>query len=286
MSLAIKSALCACLLSSVAFRPLPEGTRSKALCLNRTGVSAATAIRIAQASDSRAAGELVVDVRHPGAKTSPMLYGLMTEEINHAYDGGLYGELIQNRAFKDDRAEPVHWSLANSGGAAASITLDRSQPLSKAIDTSLRINVNIASPDHPAAVANDGFWGIPLRQNTRYKAALYARCSQGYSGGLTVSLQSSSLQRSFASARTARLTDEWKRYTFNLTTGRLDSSSTNRFVIAADHPGTVWITLVSLFPPTYHNRVNGNRPDIMRLLAAMQPAFLRLPGGNYLEGNS
>ena len=26
----------------------------------------------------------------------------MTEEINHSYDGGLYAELIQNRAFLDD----------------------------------------------------------------------------------------------------------------------------------------------------------------------------------------
>ena len=36
------------------------------------------------------------------AKVSPMLYGLMTEEINYSYEGGLYGELIRNRAFKAD----------------------------------------------------------------------------------------------------------------------------------------------------------------------------------------
>ena len=31
---------------------------------------------------------------------------------------------------------------------------------------------------------------------------------------------------------------------------------------------------------------NGNRPDIMQLLADMHPKFLRLPGGNYLEGDN
>ena len=31
----------------------------------------------------------------------PLFYGLMTEEINHSYDGGLYAELIQNRIFQD-----------------------------------------------------------------------------------------------------------------------------------------------------------------------------------------
>jgi alpha-N-arabinofuranosidase len=42
---------------------------------------------------------------------------------------------------------------------------------------------------------------------------------------------------------------------------------------------------VSLFPPTYRDRPGGNRVDIMNLLAAMQPKFLRFPGGNYLEGD-
>ena len=34
------------------------------------------------------------------AHVSPMLYGLMTEEINYSYDGGLYAELVRNRSFK------------------------------------------------------------------------------------------------------------------------------------------------------------------------------------------
>ena len=31
----------------------------------------------------------------------------MTEEINHSYDGGLYAELIRNRAFLDDAEKAV-----------------------------------------------------------------------------------------------------------------------------------------------------------------------------------
>src|SRR5450755_1218229 len=46
-------------------------------------------------------GKIVVQVDQPGAKISPTLFGLMTEEINYSYDGGLYGELIQNRIFKN-----------------------------------------------------------------------------------------------------------------------------------------------------------------------------------------
>jgi hypothetical protein len=38
---------------------------------------------------------LNIDAAHPGARINPKFYGLMTEEINHSYDGGIYGELTR-----------------------------------------------------------------------------------------------------------------------------------------------------------------------------------------------
>jgi alpha-N-arabinofuranosidase len=58
-----------------------------------------------------------------------------------------------------------------------------------------------------------------------------------------------------------------------------------RYVLAVDRPGTVWFSLVSLFPPTFKDQPNGFRPDIMRMMVDMKPKFLRFPGGNYLEGD-
>jgi alpha-L-arabinofuranosidase len=76
-------------------------------------------------------------------------------------------------------------------------------------------------------------------------------------------------------------------YTMTLTTAAgIRPSQDNRFVISAAHTGTVWLNLVSLFPSTWHNRPNGLRPDLMGLLSAMHPTFLRFPGGNYLEGQT
>src|ERR1035437_1100722 len=63
-----------------------------------------------------------VDASRSTRQVSPTLYGLMTEEINHSYDGGLYAELIQNRAFLDNASTPVHWSVVNAENAAATIT--------------------------------------------------------------------------------------------------------------------------------------------------------------------
>jgi alpha-L-arabinofuranosidase len=71
-----------------------------------------------------------------------------------------------------------------------------------------------------------------------------------------------------------------------LKTGNVQPSKETRFVITTPKPGTIWFQNVSLFPPTYHNRPNGTRPDIMQLLADMNPKFLRFPGGNYVEGHT
>src|SRR5580700_5548912 len=68
--------------------------------------------------------ELTLELDQPGATVSPKLYGLMTEEINFSYDGGLYGELIRNRIFKDDAKDAVHWQLVEERGGVGSTSLD------------------------------------------------------------------------------------------------------------------------------------------------------------------
>ena len=88
-----------------------------------------------------------------------------------------------------------------------------------------------------------------------------------------------------ASATVTGLTSDWKQYTYTLKTGDVPVSSNNHLILTIAQPATVWFNLISLFPPTYHGRPDGNRADIMNMLAAMQPNFLRLPGGNYLEGD-
>ena len=61
-----------------------------------------------------------VDVQHLGATVSPTLYGIFFEEINHAGDGGLYAELVQNRSFEDDAERPLHWTVVGKATQALS----------------------------------------------------------------------------------------------------------------------------------------------------------------------
>src|SRR5689334_4394779 len=99
---------------------------------------------------------LDVDVSKPGPAIPKTFYGLMTEEINHAYDGGLFAELIQNRTFQDPsparrgrggatQPSPApqpslafHWSVIGDGKAS----LDRSEPVNPALPVSLRLDLS------------------------------------------------------------------------------------------------------------------------------------------------
>ena len=115
---------------------------------------------------------VTIDLAKPGVPVSPTLYGLMTEEINYSYDGGLYAELVRNRVFKDDEKTPVHWSVVQDAGGAAAIALDQRYPVAAtALTTSLRLDAARAAPGHRVGIANAGYWGIPVKPNTRYRAS-------------------------------------------------------------------------------------------------------------------
>ncbi len=231
---------------------------------------------------------LTIKADQPGIKISPVLYGLMTEEINYSYDGGIYAELIQNRDFKQDKGpSTAHWSLVRADGAAGTMNLDAAQPVNTtALTSSLRLDITATAAGARVGIANDGYWGFPVRPDTDYQASFYARSSPGFGAPLTLSLENQDGTTTFALAQSPALTGEWQHYTVTLSSGDIVPAKANRFVISAAQKGTVWLSQVSLFPPTYHDRPNGNRVDLMQKLAAMAPSFLRFPGGNYLEGQT
>jgi alpha-L-arabinofuranosidase len=263
--------------------------------------------------------KLTLDFTKPGANVSPMLYGLMTEEINHSYDGGLYAELIRNRVFKDNPTKPEAWSLVNEDtvNSKASIKLiaasqdnvpfdERRHAINGALQTCLRLTVEKAAGR--VGVANEGYWGIPVKPSTSYKASFYLKgtgsiqpfrrpgsqnppptvpvIEDNTAGPITVSIESNDGKTVYASG-TINLAKSiyWKKYELDLTTtADVKPTADARFVISTNRTGLYYFNLVSLFPPTYKNQQNGFRQDLMQMLVDMKPKFLRFPGGNFLEG--
>lgn len=228
---------------------------------------------------------LTIDPSARIASVSPTLYGLMTEEINFSYDGGLYAEMIRNRTFAKDWSGIPHWYISEQGSGRAAISAAADGP-SKALPHSLKLTITAASPDNEAGVVNEGYWGMAVRPSTLYRGSFYAKTDGAQTAHIR--LVSDKTGATLAEARVPLEKDTaWRQYRFQITSkAGIEASAANHFVISFDHPGTVLLQLVSLFPPTFQNRPNGNRPDLMRMMAAMHPHFLRLPGGNYLEGDT
>jgi len=230
--------------------------------------------------------KLTIHADQPVSSVSPTLYGLMTEEINYSYDGGLYAEMVRNRTFRSDWSGVNFLYLVEDGTSVAKIAPDKETGPSDALKTSVRIDVDKADAQNQAGVLNVGYWGMAVRANTAYKGSFYEK-SSSVVGPVTVSLVSDDTGKALATATVAEITGDWKQYSFTLKTASAPAtvSTANHFAITVGHPGTLWLQLVSLFPPTYHDRPNGFRSDLMEKLAAMHPTFLRFPGGNYLEGD-
>ena len=210
----------------------------------------------------RTAGPTVtIDTTSPSGKVSPLFYGLMTEEINHADHGGLYAELVRNRAFLDDAATAAHWSLVQTDGSTGTLALDpKGAAQHDPIGTSLRLNVTQgARPVHVAGIANEGYWGI-AGQTADPLPRLVLR--EGRAG---IHRTSSSLAIQSEDGGTSR-DQECRRVTsagsstdLTLRTGKVDPDDESTLRPTVERPGTVWFRLVSLFPPTLKDQPNGPR---------------------------
>ncbi|MBN9502000.1 alpha-N-arabinofuranosidase [bacterium SCN 57-13] len=216
---------------------------------------------------------LSLDFSKPGVAVSPTLYGLMTEEINHSYDGGLYGEQVRNRSFKDHREQAPHWRAVGEG---ASIALEPTGGINAAMPACLKVK---------GGAANEGYWGFRIQPGTRYKLSVWAKADRA--GSIEASLESADGSKVYTKTTLTGVGSGWSKLEGTLETSRSVPATTDgRLVLKTGADRTTWLGMVSLFGPTFNNRPNGNRPDLMQLLADMKPKFLRFPGGNYLEGST
>src|SRR5580658_3708476 len=121
------------------------------------------------------APSFTIQADHPIATVSPTLYGLMTEEINYSYDGGIYGELVRDRTIGRGFGALNHWPIVARGDAQVNVSADETTGPSTTLTRSLKVAVTAASANSPAGVENDGYWGIPVRPHSTYTGSFYAK---------------------------------------------------------------------------------------------------------------
>lgn len=273
----------------------------------------------ALAASAQQQSSIYVDMGTRGHDVSKSMYGMFFEEINHAGDGGLYGELLQNRGFeehvlpggmtlKDGRAYAPHalnyygldyvdswvewnveskkmqgWAVTKSGCKVQSSVETPAAPLHENTPNALHLVITEATDGSQVNVINSGYWGIATKQDSTYKLRFYMK-SADYAGDITAKLTDKAGNDIGQAVLTAAQADgEWHEYKATLTATKTQSDGKFRLELSGN--GTVDLDYVSLFPTdTYKRRDNGLRRDIAEALEALRPNFLRWPGGCIVEG--
>ena len=251
---------------------------------------------------------LKVNTDAPLIETSPQLWGIFFEEINHSGDGGLYAEMVRNRSFENNRVpeecteegeyfiSPSGWKLRKgdqaipklawklvAGKADASFELDTATPLNDVSPTCARLEVTSLKSGGRAGIANEGYWGMSVVADAAYDLSVYVRADKGYAGNIIAALESEDGANTYATAELTALDADWTKVSATLTSNATDHTA--RLALYATSTGTVFFDMASLFPrETYRGRTNGLRTDLATLVADLKPAFIRFPGGCIVEG--
>ncbi|KAL2867342.1 alpha-L-arabinofuranosidase A [Aspergillus lucknowensis] len=218
-----------------------------------------------------------------GNASSPLLHGIMFEEMDHSGDGGIHGQLLINNGFQGSDAGITGYKPLGY----VDLIQDMDNAVSDAITSSLAVSI---WPDARGYVgfANTGYNGVPV-QEVEYRCEFWMMGD--YSGKIMLRLVGSGNGEVYAE-HNVTVRGEWGRFKRFETTFRSEASrdGDNEWQLLFDSQrvkGDVMnFGLVQLFPPTYHDRVNGLRDDIAKPVEGLKPAFLRFPGGNNIEGLS
>lgn len=230
----------------------------------------------------QSAATVSIQADQPGAVVSSNLFGIFFEEINFAGEGGIYAEMVRDRAFYS-AVSPYYWKLVTQGTAVGTMNVDATQPLNTNIVNSLKLTMS--SGTGSIGAGNAGYWGMNLQAGATYNLSFYAMAANGFAGPMVAQLENAGGTTVYAQASFTGLNGNWQKFSASLVPDATDTNA--QLVLSLSQPATIWMDVVSLFPAaTYNNRTNGLRSDLVNMLSALHPSFLRFPGGNFIEGEN
>lgn len=275
---------------------------------------------LASAAMQAQTGRITVDTGTRGHDIPQSMYGIFFEEINHAGDGGLYAEMVQNRGFeehvlptgatyRDGKAWAPHlpsytdltykdlsidwdmeakkylgWKIAGRGCTFTKDVAAPETPLDAATPNALRLKID-KSRGGNVTVSNTGYWGMHFADGAAYRLRFYMKPS-GYKGKLTVRLTDGDgniyAEKDIKVDGKAR----WTEYAAELTAK--GTTVAGELQLELTGSGSVDIDYVSLFPAdTYKGRANGMRRDIAETLPAQtERMYLTVADSNFKKGSS
>lgn len=221
------------------------------------------------------------EIKHQGD-----LFGIFFEDLNHAADGGLYGELVRNRSFEFDELDCkgyhalTAWETVERDNSVIFNHVDDRAPLNA--ENRHYLVMESMTDGGKGGIRNLGFGsGIPVEEGKRYLFSCYYRLRGKKAAPLEVRLESADGTVCYAKSRleaAAVVAGGWQKWECTLTADATDHSG--RLALLTDGIMTIELDMISLFPEdTFLGRRNGLRRDVAQLLADMKPKFMRFPGG-------
>lgn len=227
--------------------------------------------------------KITVDTTKP-SKPIRNLYGIFFEDINHAADGGLYAEMVQNRSFEFGSIDnPSYraltaWRKVEEDGKLDWMisTKDPCCP-----DNPHYLVLRILKVGEKIGICNDGFaGGMYVEEGKRYHFVCRARVDEG--AVLKIYLASPSGEvgaEGMAELETKGIYKRgWRMYGCTLTAEKGMPDAHLEVIIK--NAERLELDFVSLMPEdTYKGRRNGMRRDLAEALEELRPKFMRFPGG-------
>jgi alpha-N-arabinofuranosidase len=219
---------------------------------------------------------------------SPLLHGQFLEFMFEGIKFGLTAELVRDRGFEDapnaislprawnrypdDRNDDYGLSIHWDDEVAYPVATDYFEVPST--QHALRIDAGIG------VIERHGIYQsrVPVRPDVTYEGYLWLKTTD-YAGIVTVALEEDiSGGEAYAEAEIRVVSGEWRRFAFALRPRRGDPLA--RLAILFPGNGRIWIDQVSLVPG---DATDGVRADVFERIRALDPAFLRWPGGNVAQ---
>ncbi|MBS1726332.1 MAG: alpha-L-arabinofuranosidase [Armatimonadetes bacterium] len=197
-------------------------------------------------------------ILHP---ISPDLFGIFFEEINCAGDGGIYPELVRNRSFEDSD-KPEHWDVSSG------------------LDATVEKGKLVVNASSEGEIENKGYWGMSLKKGQKY----LLQVTGDFPDASQLTFEATDGSRPVASSvvKFAKGDDR----TAVATIVPSESTAAGALKIKVAKGQKFALDYVSLFPTaTFKGRTNGLRPGLMTMLNDLGPAFVRFPGGCWVEGD-
>ena len=246
-----------------------------------------------------------------GKSVSPITYGWHYEEIGMMGEGGLYAEIVRNRAFEEANmprglvvengeykgipnageterksiynVDPlIGWQVFPDSATNIKISRASAMPLNSYNPHYLKVEPGLTVKNSNALVTNTGYFGMSIISELEYRLSFYGR-SKSKPASFEVFLMDEHGKVISNKHIINNIGEKWTSFEYVLRANVTTSKGRLAFKPLDNSP--FFLDIVSLFPAdTWNNGKSVFRADIMQNLIDYAPEFLRFPGGCLVHG--